>query len=91
MHTRHNPESLPLERLSDFQQARQAEMRMYARLQRELGPIQPYGKQARAQFLRKVGVAAAVGVLIALAIAQVVGAAVAASGGGGGGGAMAVM
>ena len=84
MHQRNILESLDLERLSDLQQARQAEMRMIARLQRELGSKVPHGEAARAKFSRKLVVAAAVGVVIAIAIAQVVGAASAAGGGAGG-------
>ncbi len=85
MHQRNNPDSLDVARLSDLQQARQAEMRMHTRLQRQLEPRNPYSPAARAAFRRKLVLVAAAALLIVLAIAQIAGAAAAASGGGGGG------
>ena len=91
MYPHSNPDSLNIHQLSDLQQARQAEMRMVARLERDLRVPAGYGKQARARFQRRLAAAAAMAVLVALALAQFVSAAGAATGGGGGGHPLAAM
>jgi hypothetical protein len=78
-----NPDSMNIHELSDMQQARQAEMRMVARLEHDLRVPADYGKKARLRFRRRLATAAAVAVLVALALAQFA-AAASASGGGGG-------
>jgi hypothetical protein len=72
-----------------LQQARQAEMRMVARLERDLQMPAGYGKQARSRFQRRLAAAAAVAVLTARPLALC--AAPAAPPGGGGGRPLAAM